>query len=337
MPFGLARTRCFAFLAAARYGEREFALEAAHQPSVPGDWANYLKAAAQAAQSRWEITRGMDAAIASDLPAAAGLSSSSALLTGATLALLHANGISPKVEELMSILPEAEQFVGTRGGAMDHAVVLAAQTGCALLVRFAPLQFVPVCIPSGWSFLIAHSLTTAEKSGAIRAEYNARRAAGTRALEDLGFVSYADALEAASPEIAKLGEPERLAFLHVTSEAARVGKAVEALRANDLAAFGRLLIASHASLRDQLRVSTPAIDSLVETALEAGAAGARLTGAGFGGCVLICSRSGDQARIREQLIDRYYSKHTDFDPQRHLFPAESSSGALEDSPFNRAQ
>ncbi len=307
------------------YGRREFHLDDAFEASPPGDWANYLKAAAQAAQSHWKISRGIDAAIASNLPPAAGLSSSSALLAGFTLAILRANGIRPDISELMAVLPDAEQFVGTRGGSMDHAVVLAAEASCALLVRFAPLEFDPIPIPAGWTFLVAHSLTIAEKSGTVRARYNACREAGSRALINSGFASYRDASLHGSPQF---DAAESMAFLHVTSEALRVEKAVEALRSNDLSEFGRLLVASHASLRDQLRVSTAAIDSLVEVALDAGAAGARLTGAGFGGCVLILSKPADLPRVRKQLIDRYYANHSGFDPENHLFVAEPSPGAL---------
>lgn len=314
------------------YEEREFTLSGSADSSTAGDWSNYLKAAAQAARSRWPITRGIDAAIASDLPTAAGLSSSTALLTGFTIALLHANHICPSVCELMSILPDAEQFVGTRGGGMDHAIVLAAKAGCALLIEFAPLRMEPVPVPDGWSFLVAHSLTTAEKSGAVRAEYNARRSAGIQALQQLGLPSYLAALETDWQSFAaKLsGGAVRNAFLHVLSEAVRVRKAVEALRVNDYGEFGRLLIASHASLRDSLRVSTPALDALVETALEAGATGARLTGAGFGGCVAVLCQTSDRDQIREQLITRYYAGRAQFNPEKHLFFAEPSQGALAD-------
>jgi galactokinase len=121
-----------------------------------------------------------------------------------------------------------------------------------------------------------------------------------------------------------------MAFLHVTSEVIRVQKAVSAMREGDIAAFGELLVASHTSLRDQLRVSSPAIDCLVDAALDAGARGARLTGAGFGGCVLILCTTADRDGVREQLIRNFYSKHSDFDPENHLFIAEPSRGALVD-------
>ena len=327
-----SRTDLLVRVHSSNYGAREFALTPSLHPSPLRDWMNYLRAASQAAQSRWKINRGIDAAITSDLPAAAGLSSSSALLAGFTIALLRANEICPALDELMDILPEAEHFVGTRGGGMDHAAVLAAHGGCALLIKFAPFEISHIPVPPGWSFLVAHSLTLAEKSGAIRAEYNARRIAAIQALESLGLPSFRAALDGGSSLSATKALPEmqQLAFLHVTSEAVRVQQAVAAMRESNLTAFGELLNASHASLRDQLRISSPALDALVEAALEAGAQGARLTGAGFGGCVIILCTAADRDIIQERLIRNFYSKRSDFDPANHLFEAQPSAGALVD-------
>lgn len=321
------------------YGEREFVLNHNVQPSAPGDWENYLKAAVQAANRIGKLTRGIDAAITSDLPPAAGLSSSSALLVGITIALLEANGICASFEELMEVLPDGEHFVGTRGGGMDHAVVLACQSGCALLVNFAPVKVSPIPIPDNWSFLIAHSLTTAEKSGAVRAQYNARRSAGLYALQKLGFPSYRSIVETHSfDELATRGvksshegilnQDELHSFLHVVGEAFRVKEAILALRDQNATAFGQLLWDSHISLRDLLRVSSSALDTLVDLAREAGALGARLTGAGFGGCVIVLCEKSSCDRIRAELVNRYYSRHTGFDPVSHLIVAQPSPGAL---------
>ena len=96
----------------------------------------------------------------------------------------------------------------------------------------------------------------------------------------------------------------------------------------DESAFGRLLYASHLSLRDQLRVSNPAIDDLVECAMGAGAIGARLTGAGFGGYVIILCAMADRDRLRAELRHRYYSPRTGFNPELHLFFAEPSAGVV---------
>jgi len=303
------------------YGRCEFELSPGLAPAAPGDWQNYVRAAAMVAQSSWEIRRGIDAAVTSDLPAAAGVSSSTALLVAFTLALLRANGHSPTFEELMRVLPDGEQVVGTRGGGMDHAAVLGSRAGYASLIEFEPVRLRPIKIPDDWSFLIAHSLVTAEKSGAAREHYNARRAAGVAALRTLGVPSYGEAVSASSEKLTE--EDQRDAFLHVTSEALRVRAAVEAMERADAGAFGLLLRESHASLRDRLKVSCPALDHLVDLA-----GTARLTGAGFGGFVVIFCLKRDRSRIRQRLIDSFYSKQPNFQEDQHLLDAEAASGAL---------
>ena len=312
----------------AQYGLREFEWPPHLAPTAPGDWENYLRAAAEAVGRKWGAGAGVDAAVVSDLPPAAGLASSSALIVAFTLALLQANHRRASFEELMEILPEGEQFVGTRGGGMDHAASLASREGCASLIEFEPLAVRPIPVPPDWRFLVAHSLQTAEKSGAARDEYNGRRAAGSAALSRLGFVSYRAAI--AEPASAGKLPPglERDSFLHVTSEALRVWAAVEAMEQDDAGAFGRLLLESHASLRDRLRVSSPALDHLVETAVESGALGARLTGAGLGGCAVVFSKQPNLAAVRRGLIARYYAGHPNFDPHQHLIDAQPGPGAL---------
>ena len=323
-------------VSAGGYGVRDFAWTADLAPTAAGDWENYLRAAACAVGRKWGTGRGVDAAIVSDLPPAAGLSSSSALLVAFTLSLLRANAAAPTFEELMEVLPEGEHFVGTRGGGMDHAASLASQAGCASLIEFDPLAVRPVPIPPDWAFLVAHSLTVAEKSGAVRQQYNACRTAGTTALQRLGFASYRQAIEGRT--LAQLDElaagnltsgDERAAFLHVVSEALRVHAAVAAMEQHDAAAFGTLLVASHASLRDRLHVSSAALDRLVAAAMDSGALGARLTGAGFGGCAVVFCRRPDLPAVRRGLIQRYYAESEQFDERMHLIHAEPGPGALQ--------
>ena len=192
----------------------------------------------------------------------------------------------------MEILPEGEHFVGTRGGGMDHAAALASKEGCASLIGFRPLAVRHVPIPPDWTFLAADSLVRAEKSGAARERYNAAR-----------------------------NGPGAAA--HVAGESARVHAAVEAMERGDAEAFGRLLRESHASLRDRLQVSCEALDRLVDAAMEAGATGARLTGAGFGGCALVFCLKPDAASVERRLIERFYGG----DPS-HIIHAEPGPGAL---------
>ncbi len=311
------------------YGEREFTWAPQLTPVARGDWENYLRASAQAIAGKWGVLNGIDATLSSDLPPAAGLSSSSALIVAFTLALLRANQIEATFEELMEILPDGEQFVGTRGGGMDHAASLASREGCASLIEFQPLAVHHIPIPADWSFLVAHSLHTAEKSGPVRERYNAVRTGGADALRQLGFTSYPEAIAARGHEaLLALAAEQHLppAFLHVITEDARVRDAVAALRRDDPECFGRILLEGHASLRDRLRVSCPALDRLVEAAMQSGALGARLTGAGFGGCAVIFCRRPDLETVRNGLLDRFYSG----DPAhfQHILHAEPGRGAV---------
>src|ERR1017187_198629 len=327
----------------AGYGRREFEWTPELSPAPAGDWENYARAAA-----------------------AAGLSSSSALLVAFTLALLEANRQRATFEELMEILPEGEQFVGTRGGGMDHAASLASKAGCASLIGFDPLSVRAIPMPDEWGFLVAHSLRKAEKSGPVREAFNARRRAGTAALARLGYASYREAVASEAdhekrrtgradarlmtPEGVIAGQKARAhvraadseaderilssalegdAFLHLTGEALRVTAAVKAMEAGDAATFGRLLLESHASLRDRLKVSCPELDRLVDAAMEAGALGARLTGAGFGGCAVVFAAKRDLPAVREGLMARFYAKKADREVRpTYLIDAEPGPGAL---------
>jgi galactokinase len=290
------------------YGEREFEWTDDLVPVAAGDWENYLRAAARVARTFLPPgARGIDAEISSDLPAAAGLSSSSALIVAATLGLLRANGYNPAFGELMEVLPDGEQFVGTRGGGMDHAASLGSRAGCASLIGFAPVTIRHVPVPEDWTFLVVNSLIRAEKSGRARDEYNARRNATMTAREKLDC-----------------GEPltplEEEAYKHVTTEADRVQLAVTAMERGEAELFGDLMRMSHESLRHRLRVSLPALDQLVGTAMDAGALGARLTGAGFGGCIVVLARRAESDKVKAGIARRFRGP---------VFEAQPGAGALE--------
>lgn len=325
----------------ARFGPRTFALSTEIPPSPPGDWANYVKAAAQKLVSMHGLLRGIDAVFSGDLPPSAGLSSSSALVVASGLALLAANGIEIDKAALGPVFADAEYYVGTRGGGMDQAISLGGKEGCAARIDFDPLRLTHVPVPEEWQFVIAHSLVTAEKSGGAMELYNARPRECREALGPVakhlgvpaargyrGLLACYPAPELAETAARVLTPPLLGRFRHVVLEAERVDRAEAAMRAGDAAAFGRLMTGSHASLRDDLEVSCPALDNLVETSLSAGALGARLTGAGFGGCAVILTLRKSLRDLLEALEDRYYRSR----PERsrfpdYLLPARPSAGA----------
>lgn len=178
---------------------------------------------------------------------------------------------------------------------MDQAICLCGRQGTATLIEFDPLRAAPVPVPAAWRFVVAHSLVEARKSGEAQSTYNRRRAEVEMARAQL---------EAGKREL----EPElRRRHKHVVTEAERVRQAVDAMKEGDMSAFGLLMNASHRSLRDDFEVSTPVLDELVEIALAAGAAGARLTGAGLGGSIVALAHAERSATVLDALRERFYA------------------------------
>ena len=229
---------------------------------------------------------------------------------------------------------------------MDQAISMAAQEGCAARIDFAPLRLEHVPVPHEWRIVVADSCIRAEKSGAARASYNLRRAqceealaAVTGVLSDRGVIAPGDQ---GYPElIAALGTEALLAagagilagdvarrFRHVVSEASRVADACTALRHSDLDGFGSLMDASHASLAGDYDVSIPELDTLVALAREGGAMGARLTGAGFGGCIVALADAATAESVVATIRRGYHEARGLSGPaEDQVFVAVPSGGA----------
>ena len=269
-----------------------------------GSWGNYVKAPAKELACRFEIQRGFDGMLQSDIPVAAGLSSSSAIVNAVGLALAHVNDVLAEPGEFAVLMSEAELFVGTRGGGMDQAISLGAKDDSAAKISFNPIRLQYVTVPDDWCFIIADSGEIAEKSGSLQVEYNLRRTQCEKALQVISakllkqgvteglYESYQELCASLDAEVLLdfaekfLTETEHRCFRHVVTEAGRVEAAVERMLASDIRGFGAYMNASHDSLKTDYQVSTEALDELVQVAREGGAVGARLTGAGFGGCVV---------------------------------------------------
>ncbi len=332
------RVRCAS--AQVRFGPREFELAPSIAPSPQGDWSNYVKAAAQALERDFGLSRGADLFVSSDIPTAAGLSSSSALVVACGLALAELNAIAPEPLDFAERMARAERYVGVEGGGMDQAICLLGREGHALKLDFAPLRAEALPCPTDWRFVVAHSLVEADKAGAAREAYNRRRAECAAALESLlaspelegAPHSYRGLLEAHGAEkLAWVAERVLEGALlararHQFSEYARVLRARTSLSCADAEGFAEALNESHASLRDDFRVSCAELDALVGVARRSGALGARLTGAGFGGCIVALARADALERLLVGLARHYASRSLEpsFEP---VFVARPSPGA----------
>jgi galactokinase len=230
-------------------------------------------------------------AFAGDVPRGAGLSSSAAIEAATALALdeLFHFGISRK--ELAVLCQQAEnKFIGVNSGIMDQYASLLCKRETALLIdcRSLDAETIPLdLVGAGLTLLVCDTQVARELSAT---GYNARRLACERAARALGVKELRDAQ---IQDLDALAGEEFKRARHVVTENRRVLEAVEALRKHDFVAFGRLMYASHQSLRDDYEVSTPELDAFVELAAQARALGARLTGAGFGGCAIALIKDED--------------------------------------------
>jgi len=256
------------------------------RPSVEKDssWADYPRGVAWAMDEAGHETGSFRAAFAGDVPLGSGLSSSAAIESATALALNALGEFGLGGKDLAILCQRAENgFVGVNSGIMDQYASLLCETGAALLVDCRSLEAESVPLDLEGAGLALAVCDTRVERGLADTGYNDRREACERAARALGVAELRDATE---EDLDRLFGEDLLRARHVVSENARVLGAVEALRAKDFDLFGRLMYASHVSLRDDYEVSTPELDAFVETAREAEALGARLTGAGFGGCAI---------------------------------------------------
>lgn len=321
------------------FPERRFRMSPEIPPLGQGDWGNYAQAAARAVIRRYPGVSGIDAVVGSDLPIAAGLSSSAALVVAVALALLGASGIEYDPAELMELLAEGERYVGTAGGGMDQAICLGAREGHAARIDFHPVRLTHVPVPPDWRFVVAWSRVHAEKSGPAQRAYNerTRETADARATvaARLGLgtgATYGDLLAARPvPELLEAADdlPSllRRRFRHVVTEASRVVEGVAAMEQSDPERFGEAMNGSHESLRDDYEVSTPELDSLTAIARDGGAAGARLTGAGFGGCIVALATRETAPAVLNAIREQYYGNRSAEMIASWLFLAEPGPGA----------
>ena len=249
-----------------------------------GSWADYPRGVAWAMGEEGLEIGSFRAAFAGDVPLGSGLSSSAAIEAATALALDAILGLGIDRKDLAVLCQRAENaYVGVASGIMDQYASLLCEAGAALLVDCRSLEARTVPLDLAAADLALVVCDTRIERGLADTGYNDRRSTCENAASTLGIEKLRDATE---EDLKRLSGEELKRARHVVSENARVLEAVEALNNNDFTQFGHLMYASHASLRDDYEVSTPELDTFVETAKHYGATGARLTGAGFGGCAI---------------------------------------------------
>jgi galactokinase len=289
-------------------------------------WAGYLTGVAWALG----VDRGADLLVDSDVPVGAGLSSSAAVECATALALAELFGLADDRTGLARACQRAEnEVVGAPTGIMDQMASLHGRAGSALFLDCRTLVVEPVPLDlsaAGVALLVvdtraAHDLAGGGAGGGADGGYAERREACRQAAAALGV----PALRDATPEqVEGLPEPLRRRARHVVTENVRVLAVVDALRAGRWESVGRLLAASHTSLRDDFEVSVAELDTAATAVTEAGALGARLTGGGFGGSIvaLLPADRVDTAAagVRDAFADRGW-------PLPQSFPVAPADGA----------
>jgi galactokinase len=258
-------------------------------PTGLADWGAYVLGTIWAASTMTELpadARGFDAVLASTVPIGAGLSSSAAVESVVAIAIDELWGLGLSRLQLATIGRKAENdAVGAPTGIMDQVAVLFARADAAVFLDCRDLVVESVDLglaPAGITVLV---VDTRESHAHATGGYAARRASCEAAAAALGVPSLR---EATLPALLAAGLPDETMHRarHVITENDRVLDAVTAMRARDLPRVGELMLESHASMRDDFEISTPALDLAVQTLMAAGALGARMTGGGFGGAAI---------------------------------------------------
>ena len=270
-------------------------------------WAAYPAGVAWALGQAGAELGGADLVVDGDVPAGSGLSSSAALECATATALADLHGARLDRQALASLARRAEnEVVGVPSGAMDQMVSMLGRAGHALFLDTRSLETEQVPLPLEESGLCLVVIDTRAGHRLVDGAYADRRAACEAAAAVLGVPALRDAtLEQVEAAAEALGDPGLRRARHVVTENARVLEAVALLRAGHLDRLGPLLVASHASLRDDYEVSSPELDTAVEAAMDAGATGARMTVAGFGGSAIALVRADLAGRVADRAREAF--------------------------------
>ncbi len=288
----------------------EFAIDELVPGSV-GDWAAYPAGAAWVLRESGYPIGGANLLVDSDLPSGAGLSSSAALLCATSVALLGLRDIEFDPAEVARLAQLAEnQYVGAPVGLMDQMASMCCTAGHALYfdIRAMSTDQIPFDPAADDLALLVVDVKAPHRH--VDGEYAARRRSceeaaaelGVPALRSIAYDDLDDALKRLQDGVV------RRRVRHVVTEIRRVEEAVELMRAGRLRDVGPLFTASHVSMRDDFEITVPELDVAVDTALEAGALGARMTGGGFDGCIIALTEASTADAVLS-AIEKAFAEH----------------------------
>lgn len=287
-----------------------------------GSWVDYPSGVRWAFRDSGYTLPTFRAAFAGNVPRGSGLSSSAALECATAVALDALFDLRIPRREMALLAQRAENvFCGVNSGVMDQYASLLSRAGAALFIdtRTLDAEVVPLDLASANLSIIICDTRVPRELG--RTGYNERRATTELAARQLGIEHLRDA---ADEDLVRLRGDVLRRARHVVTENQRVLDAVEALRQNDFVTFGRLMYASHASLRDDYEVSIRELDTFVDVSRRMGALGARLTGAGFGGCAIALIAT-ERVHALEAAVEEAFRAHHFRGPAFYPFRPEGGA------------
>lgn len=311
----------------------EFSLQEKIQPGEP-TWANYSRGVAAEFVAAGIPLSGMEALISNTLPVGGGLSSSAAIEVATAAAFLAVGGLEMDIGRLALLCQKAEhEYAGVPCGIMDQTIVASGRAGHAMLLDCRDLskQFVALD-PNELRVVIVNSMVKHELSGGEYAQRRRQCEEGVaffkkhnpavRALRDVNLKQVEEAK-------GQLPEVVYCRCRHVVSENARTTEAAKMLGRKEYERMGELMRQSHASLRDDYEVSCPELDFLAEQAMKVkGVYGARMTGGGFGGCIVALAQPRAVDPLIEHLIKVYKEKFA-LTPAVYVTTATAGTSILE--------
>jgi len=307
----------------------------AYEPEHPSGWFRYIMGVLAVLSGTGRAPGGFTFAFGGDIPIGAGLSSSAALETAVVTAMEELFGFEMDDTEAALLCQRAEnEFVGMNCGIMDQFISRMGRRDHALFIDCNDLshRYIPINLP-GYTWVVIDSM---KRRGLVDSEYNKRRRECEEALRIVRSVLPEDGIETLQdlsvddlPSVKHaLVSTVYKRLKHVVSENDRVLRTIRALEEGDAGAVGELLYESHASLRDYFEVSCEELDTLVDILSGVdGVCGARLTGAGFGGCVITLAETDAVDSLKEAVEGRYRPPDAAGDTKAAVWPIRVSDGA----------